>query len=170
MATESALIGAVTPVHATKYDGTYHRRWPMRYVMRRGPLYVTEFELGAQATKTRDPADDPAPMPITWPGQLYLWDDRWYNTCRVRREGRGTWFYTNIATPAEFDGEQFHYIDLDLDVSWYPGHEPRVLDEDEFLDHSAAMRYPAGVIERARAAVDEVLGQIAARAFPFDRA
>jgi hypothetical protein len=31
------------------------------------------------------------------------------------------------------------------------------------------MRYPADVIERARAAVDEVLGLIGERAFPFDR-
>lgn len=168
METESTLIGAAVPVHATKYDGAYHRRWPMRYVMRRGPLYVLEFELGTLATKTRDPADDPDPAAFTWPGELYLWEDRWYNTCRVLREGR-TWYYTNIATPAEFDGSSFHYIDLDLDVSWYPHNEPRVHDDDEFLDHSASMGYPPEVIERARAAVDEVLGHIAARAFPFDR-
>ena len=85
------------------------------------------------------------------------------------RGGR-TWFYVNIATPAEFDGAQFHCIDLDLDVSWFVGDEPRVLDEDEFLAHSQSMRYPADVIERARAAVDEVLGLIGQRAFPVDRA
>ena len=66
--------------------------------------------------------------------------------------------------------QQFSCIDLDLDVSWYTDDEPRVLDEDEFLAHSEAMRYPADVIEHARAAVDEVLGLIGQRAFPFDRA
>lgn len=169
MGTESTIIGAVVPVHATKYNGAYHRRWPMRYVMRRGPLHILEFELGTLATRTRDPADDLKPNIIEWPGQLYLWEDRWYNTCRVIRKGR-PWYYTNIATPAEFDGAQIHYVDLDLDVSWYTDAEPRIHDEDEFLAHSASMGYPADVIERARAAVDEVLGQIAARAFPFDRA
>jgi protein associated with RNAse G/E len=45
----------------------------------------------------------------------------------------------------------------------------QVLDEDEFLDHSRAMRYSADVIERARSAVDDVLRLIRERAFPFDR-
>ena len=84
------------------------------------------------------------------------------------REGR-RWYYVNIATPVEFDGEQFHCIDLDLDVSWFADAQPELLDEDEFVAHSEAMRYPADVIERARAAVDEVLGLIGRRAFPFDR-
>ena len=84
------------------------------------------------------------------------------------RDGR-TWYYINIATPAEFDGESFSTIDLDLDVSWYTDARPEVLDEDEFLAHSEAMRYPADVVAHARAAVDEVLGLIRQRAFPFDR-
>jgi hypothetical protein len=32
------------------------------------------------------------------------------------------------------------------------------------------MRYPADVIDRARAAVDQLLGMNGQRAFPFDRA
>ena len=95
-----------------------------------------------------------------------LWDDRWYNVISARREGRA-FYYVNIATPVEFDGAQFHYIDLDLDVWWFAGEAPRLLDEDEFLAHSEAMRYPADVIERARAAVDDVLGSIGERAFPL---
>ena len=44
-----------------------------------------------------------------------------------------------------------------------------MLDEDEFLTHSASMRYPADVIDHARTAVDDILRLIADRAFPFDR-
>lgn len=163
------LIGRETPVHITKYDGSYHRRWPARFVMRKGPLYLLQFDEGAPISRTPDPADDPAPALARYGGDVYLYDDRWYNVSRARRDGR-TWFYVNIATPAEFDGAQFHCVDLDLDVSWFVGDAPAVLDEDEFLAHSEAMRYPSGVIERARAAVDEVLGLIGQRAFPFDRA
>ena len=164
-----ALIGRQTPIHITKYDGSYHRRWPARFVLHRPSLYLLSEVVGGFVSRTPEPADDPRPMPIKWPGEIYLFDDRWYNVSRINREER-CWYYVNIATPVEFDGEQFHCIDLDLDVAWYTDEAPRVLDEDEFLAHSKAMRYPADVVERARAAVDDVLGLIGERAFPFDRA
>jgi hypothetical protein len=167
-AVNNELAGRETPLHMTKYDGSYHRRFPGRFVLQRGPLYIIRYFIGDAMTRTPAPEDDPDPLSIIWPGDVYLWSDRWYNVARAAREGR-TWFYVNVATPVEFDGAQFHCIDLDLDVAWYTDEEPRVLDEDEFLAHSEAMRYPPGVIERAREAVDEVLGLIRQRAFPFDR-
>lgn len=166
---DSDLIARPTPIHVTKYDGSYHRRWPVYYVAHRGPMYLTQGRAGEPVCNTPEPADDPHPAPITWDSDVYLYDDRWYNVVRAVRDGRVE-YYVNIATPVEFDGAAFHCVDLDLDVSWFPGEEPRVLDEDEFLDHSAAMRYPADVIERARSAVDDVLRLIKERAFPFDRA
>jgi protein associated with RNAse G/E len=163
------LIGHETPIHITKYDGSYHRRWPGRLVERARPLFVLRYEIGDVISAARLIEDDPAAWAIRWPGEVYLWDDRWYNVSRSLRDGRA-WYYANIASPVRFEGGEFHCIDLDLDVSWYPGEQPRVLDEDEFLAHAESMRYPAPIIERARAAVDEVLGLIGQRAFPFDRA
>jgi protein associated with RNAse G/E len=171
-------IGKPTPIHVTKYDGTYHRRWPVYYVAKRGPLYLAQGRAGEPVHATPDPADDGYPAPITWDSDVYLYEDRWYSVIRAcyrgdhgdgRSDGR-IQYYANIGTPVEFDGESFHCIDLDLDVSWYTDEAPRVLDEDEFLAHSEAMRYPADVIERARSAVDDVLRLISERAFPFDRA
>lgn len=169
-------IGKPTPVHVTKYDGSYHRRWPVYYVAKRGPLYLAQGRAGEPVHNTPDPADDPHPAPITWDSDVYLYDNRWYSVIRAKhveradhRSGR-TEYYANIGTPVEFDGASFHCIDLDLDVSWFTNEPPQVLDEDEFLDHSRAMRYPADVIERARSAVDDVLRLIKERAFPFDRA
>jgi protein associated with RNAse G/E len=165
---DSALIGRQTPIHVRKYDGRYYRRWPVYYVMRRGPLFVAQGRAGESVHATPDPADDPAPAPITWDSDVYLYDDRYWSVIRARRDGR-VQYYVNIGTPVEFDGAAFHTIDLDLDISWFTDEQPQVLDEDEFLDHSEAMRYPADVIERARSAVDDVLRLIKERAFPFDR-
>ena len=171
---QSEPIGKPTPIHVTKYDGTYHRRWPVYYVAKRGPLYLAQGRAGEPVHSTPDPADDVSPAPITWDSDVWLYDDRWYNVVRAHhKEGRNrgrVQYYVNVATPVEFDGASFHTIDLDLDVSWFTDEGPRVLDEDEFLDHSKAMRYPADVIERARSAVDDVLRLIKERAFPFDRA
>jgi protein associated with RNAse G/E len=163
-----SMIGRETPIHITKYDGSYHRRWPGRFVLQKGPLYLLTFADGDIISHTPDPADDARARPARFGGDVYLFDDRWYNVSRMPRQV-GAWYYVNIATPVEFDGAAFHCIDLDLDVSWNVGEAPRVLDEDEFLAHSGSMGYPADVIELARAAVDEVLGLIGQRAFPFDR-
>jgi protein associated with RNAse G/E len=171
-------IGKPTPIHVTKYDGTYHRRWPVYYVAKRGPLYLAQGRAGEPVHSTPEPADDPSPAPITWDSDVYLYEDRWYSVIRAhyrgdhsdgRRDGR-VQYYANIGTPVEFDGGSFHCIDLDLDVSWFTDEGPQVLDEDEFLAHSEVMRYPTDVIERARSAVDDVLRLIRERAFPFDRA
>jgi protein associated with RNAse G/E len=162
------LIGRRTPIHIRKYDGSYHRRWPARFVMQKGPLYLLAFDEGELIGRGPDPDDDPHAYPARFGGDVYLFEDRWYNVSRMPRDGR-TWYYVNIATPVEFDGEFFSTIDLDLDISWYTDADPEVLDEDEFLAHGEAMRYPADVVAHARAAVDEVLGLIRRRAFPFDR-
>jgi protein associated with RNAse G/E len=164
---EDGLIGRRTPLVVSKYDGTHHSRWPTRFVARKGPLYLTALSVGDEIERL-DPKRGQVRWACEWPGDVYLFDDRWWNASRLKRDGR-TWYYVNAATPVEFDGAQFHCVDLDLDVSWYPGEAPRVLDEDEFLAHGEAMGYPADVIERARGAVDEVLGLIGRRAFPFDR-
>ena len=164
----SDLMGRPMAIHVRKYDGSYHRRWPVYYVLQRGPLYFVQGRAGEPVCATPDPADDPEPSPITWNSDVYLYDDRWYSVIRARIDGRVE-YYANIGTPVEFDGEAFHTIDLDLDISWFTDEQPRVLDEDEFLDHSRAMRYPADVVERARSAVDDVLRLIKERAFPFDR-
>jgi protein associated with RNAse G/E len=164
----SEPIGRPTPIHITKYDGSYHRRWPCYYVARKGVLYLLASRAGEHVTRTPEPSADPAPWRIPADSDVYAWEDRWYNVARSRRDGRMR-YYVNVATPIEFDGESFHCIDLDLDVAWWTDEAPQVLDEDEFLDHAQAMSYPADVIERARSAVDEVLRLIQERAFPFDR-
>lgn len=162
------LIGRETPIHVRKYDGSYHRRWPGHFVAHKSPLYLLVFDGGDVISQTPDPADDPASFPARWGGDIFLFDDRWWNAARVVRDGR-PWYYVNVATPVEFDGAAFSYVDLDLDVAWYTDAEPRVLDEDEFLAHSQSMGYPPDVVNHARGAVDEVLDLIRRRAFPFDR-
>jgi protein associated with RNAse G/E len=162
------MIGRPTPVVATKYDGGLRARWPAWFVAQKGELYVVAQRPGDLVWSPERPGEEPRPWPLQWYADGYLWTDRYYNVSRVRRDGR-IWYYTNIATPVEFDGAGFSYVDLDLDVAWYTDEDPRVLDEDEFLAHSRSMGYPPSVVGHARAAVDEVLELIRQRAFPFDR-
>jgi protein associated with RNAse G/E len=90
-------------------------------------------------------------------------------------------YYVNIALPTRWDGEVVDYIDLDLDVLWLTEQTPRVqnglkqagvyiLDRDEYEERKIAYNYPPELMERAEAALHEVIAQIEARAFPFDDA
>jgi protein associated with RNAse G/E len=160
--------GKQTPIIITKYDGTLRARWPAWFVAQTGPLYVVAQRPGDVVWSPERLGGEPRPWPLTWHADTYLWTDRWYNVSRIKRDGR-LWYYVNIATPVEYDGASFSCIDLDLDISWYTDEEPRVVDEDQFLAHREAMRYPDDVVAHARAAVDEVLEMIRRRAFPFDR-
>jgi hypothetical protein len=162
------LTGRQTPIVVTKYDGSLWKRWPAWFVHRDGPLFQVAHRPGDVVWSPERPGGELRAWTMQWHDDTYLWTDRHYNVSRVKRDGR-IWFYVNIATPVEFDGAQFSYVDLDLDISWYADEEPRVLDEDEFLAHGEAMRYPADVVDHARAAVDEVLNHIRRRTFPFDR-
>ncbi len=90
------LIGRETPLHMTKYDGSDHRRWPAWFVMKDGSLYVLRVIDGAAMSRTPDPADDPEPTLVRGGGNLYVWDDRWYNVAQGLREGRMRYYVLSL--------------------------------------------------------------------------
>lgn len=48
-------------------------------------------------------------------------------------------------------------------------HGVEVHDEDEFIEHSERWAYPADLVARLHAETAEVVQQVAAQTFPFDR-
>ncbi len=95
--------------------------------------------------------------------------DRWYNVWHLREHTTypNLW-YSNIAMPAKFDGKTLRWVDLELDVRCYLDGSLRVLDEDEFEVNRLEMGYTDEVVERALAALDEVLRLGKEGTFPFD--
>jgi protein associated with RNAse G/E len=64
-----------------------------------------------------------------------------------------------------------HYCDLQLDVRayWEDGNlRYEVVDEDEFEEARERLRYPEALVGECRAAVDEIVGLIERREFPFN--
>lgn len=112
-------------------------------------------------------------MAVLAPGWDYnvvlFWNNDWSFNC----------YYVNIALPMQWDGELCSYVDLDLDVLYVPEFTNRpqahykepgvyILDRDEYEERSVLYKYPPELMERVEAALQEVLGQVDARAFPFD--
>ena len=159
----SRLEDRVIRVDSLKFDGRLHRSWPARLVRRDGPLFVLE---GVFETEVRHTL-----LGTIAAGTLsteFYWTDRWYSVFRFREPaGQLRNYYCNINRPAEFDGKILSFVDLDIDVLVAPDFSYAVLDEDEFEAHAAEFGYDDALRRRVRGSLDELLGLIESRAFPF---
>jgi len=161
-------MGRPIQIRGTSYDGEPHWLHAPYLVLERGALLVTQAFAGTEVTTQTG---------ATWASPYntrgHYWTDRWYNVIRLERPaGKGLFgFYCNVATPAQFDGENLHYCDLQLDVRVYveeAGWRCEILDEDEFLEARQRLRYPDSLVRAARHAVDELLRFVESRHFPFN--
>jgi len=66
-------------------------------------------------------------------------------------------YYCNVAMPFTREGETLEFIDLDIDVVVWPDGTVEVLDRDDFEVNSVEFGYPPEVIEKAEAALTELL-------------
>lgn len=151
--------------HSTKYDGSLHYRYPTRLVHQEPELLVVYAGSGTIINGYRhvDFAGTQHSLGLLWPDRHYnlwvKWEPDWTPACQ----------YVNIATPASWDHGMFRFIDLDLDLIHEPDTaEPRLDDADEFERHAKTFGYPADLVARCWAAVDEVRDLFAGRVWPFD--
>jgi protein associated with RNAse G/E len=154
-------------VRATNFDGTPHWEHPAWLVRADGGFVQTQTPANT-AVRTEG---DGYVSPYDTLG--HYWTDRWFNVIRLETPGEGLFgYYCNIATPLEFDGATVHYVDLQLDVRVFADAAGalnyRIVDEDEFEEARERYAYAKELVERCHAAVDELVGLIEAREFPFD--
>ncbi|WP_027964186.1 nucleoside tri-diphosphate phosphatase [Halalkalibacillus halophilus] len=123
-------------IKSYKHDGTLHRTWEETTVLKsksdmligaNDRVVVTESD--GRTWRTREPA-------IT-----YFTTEYWFNIISMIRND-GIYYYCNISSPYTIDGEGIKYIDYDLDIKVFPDMTYKVLDEDEFAQHSKEMDYP----------------------------
>ena len=107
-------------------------------------------------------------IPIGTLSTEYYWLDRWYNVFRFRDPDLNLKrFYCNINMPPRFDGQTLTYVDLDIDVLVEPDLSYRVLDLEDFEANARHYNYPVDIQTEAHQALDELIGLIETRAFPF---
>ncbi len=151
-------------VSAYKFDGRLHRQWPARLIAQAGSLIVLA---GVFAEEIQHPL-----LGRIAPGTLsteYYWTDRWYNVFRFHEPtGALRNYYCNINQPAQFDGRNLRFVDLDIDVLVAPDFTYQILDEDEFTRHTAQFKYPAQLCAEVTRARAELIALIACREFPFN--
>ena len=145
----------------TKYDGSAHRDYPARR--------LTEDDLGIWlgVPKGTPSVYHGRPSIEQIPFVLLIPRDSWW-TGMFNPPPRTSEVYCDITTPARWEGDTVHIIDLDLDV--VRRRETGLVelrDEDEFEDHRVQYGYPDEVVIQAQAAAAKLLVALGDGTEPF---
>ncbi|MFI5493233.1 DUF402 domain-containing protein [Actinoplanes sp. NPDC051859] len=145
----------------TKFDGSAHRDYPARR--------LTEDDLGIWVGVTRGTASvyHGQPSVEQIPFVLLIPHRAWW-TGMFNPPPRTSEVYCDIATPARWEGDTVHIVDLDLDVSRRRDSGLIELrDEDEFEEHRVQFGYPDEVVTEARAAARRLVVALGDGTEPF---
>ena len=137
-----------------KDDGRERRRWAAQVVKQVGPLIVLDAVFDEEIQH-----DLLGTIALGTVSKEYYWFDRWYNVFRFNDR-----FYCNVTKPPTFDGSILTYVDLDIDVLVESDFSYKILDLEDFENSS----YPASLKQKALQALEELVGMVETRSFPFN--
>ncbi|GLY96942.1 DUF402 domain-containing protein [Actinoplanes sp. NBRC 103695] len=145
----------------TKFDGSAHRDYPARK--------LSEDDLGIWVGVPRGTASvyHGRPSVEQIPFVLLIPHAAWW-TGMFNPPPRTSEVYCDITTPARWEGDTVHIVDLDLDVVRRRETQAVELrDEDEFEDHRERFGYPAEVVTEAYAAARKLMVALGDGSEPF---
>lgn len=145
----------------TKYNGAAHRDYPARR--------LDSDDLGTWVGVPRGTASvyHGRPSVEQIPFVLLIPHNAWW-TGMFNPRPRTSEVYCDITTPARWEGDTVHIVDLDLDV--VRRRETGLVelrDEDEFAVHRESFGYPADLVEEAYAAARKLLVALGDGTEPF---
>ncbi|MFG1605718.1 DUF402 domain-containing protein [Actinoplanes sp. NPDC049265] len=145
----------------TKFDGSAHRDYPARK--------LSEDDLGIWVGVPRGTASvyHGRPSVEQIPFVLLIPHAAWW-TGMFNPPPRTSEVYCDITTPARWEGDTVHIVDLDLDV--VRRRETQLVelrDEDEFAEHKEQFGYPGEVVTEAYAAARKLMVALGDGSEPF---
>jgi uncharacterized protein len=145
----------------TKYDGSAHRDYPARR------FHSDELGVWVGVTKGTASVYHGRPSVEQIPFVLLIPHHAWW-TGMFNPQPRTSEVYCDITTPARWEGDTVHIIDLDLDVvRRRTTGVVELRDEDEFDEHRTQFGYPDDLVREARAAADKLLVALGDGSEPF---
>lgn len=127
--------GEFVAIQSYKHDGSLHRVWRDTMVLK-----TSEYSLVGMNDHTLVTESDGRRWVTREPAIVYFHKKYWFNIVAMIRE-KGVSYYCNLASPYVLDAEALKYIDYDLDIKVFPDGEKRLLDVDEYEEHSRQMHY-----------------------------
>lgn len=154
-------------IQVAKHDGRAHWRHASTLLREDNGFLMTHTPKGTPFTNMKGVGVSAE----SWTS--YYWPGRWFNVVQftANAEHPPGW-YCNVASPAKLEGGILSYIDYELDLMVYPTPEGmtwELLDEDEFEEACTLCDYDEALVARCRAAVQQLIGMIEAREYPFDQ-
>ncbi|HJE15062.1 MAG TPA: DUF402 domain-containing protein [Lapidilactobacillus dextrinicus] len=128
--------GDYIAIQSYKHDGSLHRTWKETMVLK-----TSENSLIGCNDHTLVTEDDGRRWVTREPAIVFFHKHYWFNVVAMIRDN-GVSYYCNLATPYALDREALKYIDYDLDIKVFPNGEKRLLDVDEYKQHSVHWNYP----------------------------
>jgi protein associated with RNAse G/E len=144
-----------------KYNDAAHRDYPARRLAEDDLGVWLGVTKGTQSVYHGRPSVEQIPFVLLVP------HGAWW-TGMFNPPPRTSEVYCDIATPARWDGDTVHIIDLDLDVvRRRDSGIVELRDEDEFAEHRELFGYPDDVVEHAGEAARWLLGALGDGTEPF---
>ena len=145
----------------TKYDGSAHRDYPARR------LSTDEIGTWVGVPRGTESVYHGRPSVEQIPFVLLIPHSAWW-TGMFNPPPRTSEAYCDITTPARWEGDTVHIIDLDLDVvRRRDSGLVELRDEDEFAFHRGVFGYPEDVVAEAHAAAEKLLIALGDGSEPF---
>jgi protein associated with RNAse G/E len=145
----------------TKYDGSAHRDYPARRLSTDEIGSWVGVPHGTPSVYHGRPSVEQIPFVLLIPHSA------WW-TGMFNPPPRTSEVYCDITTPARWEGDTVHIIDLDLDVvRRRDSGLVELRDEDEFEVHRRMFGYPEDLVAEAHAAAEKLLMALADGSEPF---
>lgn len=127
--------GEYVAIKSFKHDGSLHRTWRDTMILK-----TSDEALIGVNDHTLVTEDDGRRWVTREPAIVYFHKHYWFNIVAMIRNN-GVSYYCNLASPYTLDREAIKYIDYDLDVKVFPNGEKKLLDVDEYGEHSNKWHY-----------------------------
>ena len=151
----------VVRVRYRKYDGSAHRDYPARRLADDQHGTWLGVEAGTASIYHGQPSVEQIPFVLLVPRGA------WW-TAMFNPPPRTSEVYCDITTPARWEDDTVHIIDLDLDaVRRRDSGRVELRDEDEFADHRLRFGYPDEVVTHAEAAAEWLYDALGDGTEPF---
>jgi protein associated with RNAse G/E len=145
----------------TKYDGSAHRDYPARR------LHTDDLGIWVGVGRGTVSVYHGRPSVEQIPFVLLIPHSAWW-TGMFNPPPRTSEVYCDITTPARWEGDTVHIVDLDLDVVRRRATGlVELRDEDEFAEHRVRFGYPDDLVAEARAAAGRLLTALEDGTEPF---
>jgi protein associated with RNAse G/E len=145
----------------SKYDGSAHRDYPARRLAEDDLGIWLGVVKGTESVYHGRPSVEQIPFVLLVPHSA------WW-TGMFNPPPRTSEVYCDMATPARWEGDTVHIVDLDLDVVRRRATGAvELLDEDEFDEHRVRFGYPDEVVAEARASAAKLFVELGDGTEPF---